>query len=620
MMFNRAKLWVGGLAVAILLALPASSGFLNIKGKPLSVAAGDPVDFPLGTLSLDGPTTPEQIALYMNVTGSLSQSATATCLIKPTSGGSNTPCHNLYRIQPSLSSSGDETVVDAFAWPILDLTPGTSYDITVQVCVGPTCDTKNLTTTTRALPATAGAATVTITAGSSAATIEAAFNGAANGAVVQLNNGTYNVCTIDLTSGGTSGAPKYFHGQSRAGVIINCTDGSRGINISDDDIIIENFTLNGCATNYNSTQQDCPSPIVLNRADLNRVTVRDVTVNGFDGCFGFPSTEQGFQILFYYNHFVGNDPWNQAQLENNYPWSDDCIRVPGAGNAFFNNTLEGYGDTWALALSDGAVYSRDNFFYRNDVIKSLDDGVEFDYSSRNNAVYDNRYTNTSTFISCDPCYAGPVVAARNLVVNPARGPLKFQSAGSGMFVFNNTFIKTRGYWAVPTLNTSAESIWLNPDNGDQNSLAVVNNVWVYRGPGTKEIVLDNNGYNPADISHNSWYPDLVFHFKGNDRINLATLKADASTNSTPVFGASSSLFSSDNITVSNPWNETVTFPGANYQTEVTTLYDLTIANGDQAKNSGTVVLGITDGYTGVAPDRGHAIAGRTPVDYGDPSL
>ena len=117
----------------------------------------------MGALVHDGPATPEQISLFLPLTGSLPQTATAAVRYKPTSSSAWTTGHPLYRIQPAFSTVPVVgSVPDAFAWPIIDLVPGTSYDVEVTITSGATTDVRTATFTTRALPAAAGTPTRTV--------------------------------------------------------------------------------------------------------------------------------------------------------------------------------------------------------------------------------------------------------------------------------------------------------------------------------------------------------------------------------------------------------------------------------------------------------------------------
>ena len=130
-------------------------------------------NLPLGTLIHDGPATPEQLSLYLPVTGPLPQTAVATVQYKKTNSSTWITGHPLFRIQPGydadLSASGNSA--DAFAWPLIGMTPGATYNIEVTVTSSGISDIKTLTHTTRALPPAAGTPNKIITAGSTNAQI-----------------------------------------------------------------------------------------------------------------------------------------------------------------------------------------------------------------------------------------------------------------------------------------------------------------------------------------------------------------------------------------------------------------------------------------------------------------
>src|SRR5690606_37158303 len=230
----------------------------------------------------------------------------------------------------------------------------------------------------------------------------------------------------------------------------------------------------------------------------------------------------------------------------------------------------------------------------------------------NVAVYDNRFTNVCTASSFDPLYGGPYVVARNLYVNVCRGPHKWNSASSGHFHYNNTYIRTDTFYS-----NAAEAGWYKTSSGaPQESFGYRNNLHVYRGPGDYTIRVDQaSGFDTLDFGNSAWYPDLLFRFEATTYDDLADIQADIGT-STPIISDYTKAFENDVLTVTNPWNETVTL-GMDYQTEITTYYDLTLADGDNARNAGVAIPNITDGFTGAAPVIGHAIHGRAEVAYGD---
>src|SRR6185312_7849561 len=123
----------------------------------------------LGTLVHDGPPTPEQISLYLPVTGTVA-ATTGTVRYRPTSGSTWTVAHPLFRIRPAYTGL---PVADAFATVITGLQPGVSY--TVETTVGSNVQT--LVATTRALPGPAGSPNKTVATGSTSTQIQAIFDG-----------------------------------------------------------------------------------------------------------------------------------------------------------------------------------------------------------------------------------------------------------------------------------------------------------------------------------------------------------------------------------------------------------------------------------------------------------
>jgi chitodextrinase len=580
--------------------------FLNV-----TTAAASGGTLPLGALAHDGPATPEQISLFLPVTGALPQTATATVRYKPSSSSIWINGHPLYRIRPDLTETPSVgSVPDAFAWPIIGLQPGTSYDVEVSVNSGATTVVRTLTHTTRALPPAAGAPTKTA---NSAGAIATQIAGLVAGDVLEIANGTYNVSGLQLNRSGTSGQPIYIRGASRAGVVLR--NPGRVLQILDaSNVVIENMTMEGSGIDSGVNASSVGIEFFDGTPNQTRITVRNVTIRGVDR--GIGANEQISEFLAYDNTLDGNNTWITSLIDTNATWNDDGIIVPGFGNAVFNNSLRGFGDSLSFAShvgGTGLTQAIGNHFYRNEIRNSGDDLVEVDYGHRNLSFYDNRGHNSMTFLSLDPIYGGPLLAARNISINTGRTPFKWNSRNSGQFVYNNTIVSTTKKYAND--EPAAESGWYQANNGDQNSFGYRNNLLVYRGSGAYTIRLDNTGYSLIDFTHNSWYPDLFFQWPPArfDNLNAAF---NGLAVSTPLFSGASKRHTQDNITVSNPWTATVTL-GADYHTEVVDTYLPTLSAGTSPKNSGAVIFGVTDGFSGGAPDRGAVIEGRPVVAYGD---
>jgi hypothetical protein len=334
-------------------------------------------------------------------------------------------------------------------------------------------------------------------------------------------------------------------------------------------------------------------------------------MTGVDWAIG--SNSEIAEFLAYDNTFTGNNTWTSAFIDSNLTWNDDGIRIPGFGNCAFNNTLKGFGDSMSYSQSPGVrpAQAVGVHFYRNDVLMGGDDGTEVDDGMRNVTFYDNRLRNTMTFISLDPLYGGPFVAARNIAINIGRQTFKWNSQNSGMFVYNNTVVLTN-----VQRTDGGNAAWYNSNNGDQRSYGVRNNVFVYQGGGAYTLYLSSTGHDPVDFTHNSWYPNRAFNWETvGSFANLAAAYAGLPS-TTPVFSGITKRHEQDNITVINPWTTAITL-GPDYHTEVTVAYTPALQRGTTPANSGVVIPNITDGFSGGAPDRGAIIDGRPIPQYGE---
>ena len=272
-----------------------------------------------------------------------------------------------------------------------------------------------------------------------------------------------------------------------------------------------------------------------------------------------------------------------------------------------------------------------NHFYRNDVLMTGDDGIEADYSVRNVTFYDNLITNSMTLVSLDPLYAGPFIAARNTGINIGRQSYKCNSLESGFFLYNNTIVRTHN--SNPNYENSKDMAWRQdtPYQQKLRSWGFQNNITMYVGGavyGGDVMVIQPGVCNPIDFSYNSWYP--TGHF---DWVETAPPEARHCTLTkcwslldprTPVFSDSTRRHGTnsgvtDNISEANPFVTPITL-GSDKNILITTYYTPTLANGTAPKNSGVPIVGITDGYSGTAPDRGAIISGRSIPILGDRSL
>jgi hypothetical protein len=450
---------------------------------------------------------------------------------------------------------------------------------------------------------------MTIPAGSTGAQVQSAFNALTNGqgAVVQLENGTYTVNNLVLNRSGSVNNPIYIRGASRAGVVLSDSDGVVLQLQNASHVVIENLTIRGSGVDSGTSTSSRGIEFSSASPSQTRVTVRNVIMNGVDSAI--VASAEIREFLAYDNTLNGNNQWTASFIDTNITWNDDGLRIPGFGNCAFNNTLRGFGDTLSYAMHSGGstlTQAIGVHFYRNDVLMGGDDLAEADHSHRNNTLYDNRSGNTMTLLSLDPLYGGPFVAIRNISINTGRGPFKFNNQNTGHFIYNNTIARTNG---------STGWGWNQSNNGSQQAWGFRNNVFVYRGTNGL-MAFEPGGNTTIDFTHNSWFPNSSVWWSNSggsfSSIANAYLNLPATTS---VFSGLTKRHEQDNITTSNPWTVAVTL-GADYHTEVTSNYIPALAAG-APKNSGAVIPNVTDGFSGAAPDRGAVIEGRPVPQYGD---
>jgi hypothetical protein len=527
----------------------------------------------------------------------------ATVRYRPDPGADWRVGHPLHRIRPA--DTAGTPPADAFAGVITGLTPGRTYTVRVRIALGESAAVRTVTATTRALPGPAGPVTATIANESTAAQITAALNGAEPGDVIQFENGTYVVDGLQLKCSGTEEKPICVRGESRRGVIVKDATGTILQILEAHDVIVENMTLEGSGTDAGTRAASRGVSFWNGAPPQERMTFRNLTIVGVDmGIVAWGDTKQ---LLVYDNTLQGNNRWEARLLKSNQTWNDDGIRVPGRGNAVFNNTLTGFGDGLAMSArcSNTGVH-----FYRNDIRMTGDDAYEGDYGVRNVTFYDNRIHNAMTVVSYDPIHGGPAFAFRNIAVNVGRGPYKLNNKNTGFFLCNNTVVRTDGY------ASGARWGWVQFDNGPLTAWAYCNNILIYRGSGNP-LAVESRGQDPIDFTHNAWYPDgSVWWTKSGGSFRSLAAARRKLPPTRPLFGTSTRRHEGDVICERDPFVEKIEL-GTDFLKQITTPATPVLAEGTAPRGAGVPIPGITDGFTGTAPDRGALITGVPIPVWGD---
>jgi hypothetical protein len=569
--------------------------------QPVSGAGGAAATIDGLTLELE-PATPEQIGLHVFIERTIDAESRLNVRYRQRGDAQWRDAHPLLRIHPEWIADGaPEAPVESFAGTIFDLTPGTEYDLELTLAErGVPERTLGVTAATRALPAAAPAATLTATPSDD---LQAVLDALQPGDVLELQDGTYDVDELYLDVSGTESQPIHVRGQSRAGVVLR--DGTGHILQIREcvHIVVENLTLQGSDTDSGTDASSVGVQFWDGGEPQEFVTLRDLDIGGVDqGIIGYGSLRS---VLVYHSSLRGNNLWNVDFVESNLTWNDDGITLPGLGNCAFENTLHGFGDSFAVR---NGTHSAAVHYYRNRITMTGDDSFEGDYGTRNLSFYDNRIDNASTLLSLDPLWGGPLYCFRNIAVNTVRGPFKLNDHNSGFLIYNNTIVRTEG---------TTDWGWVQFNNGDLRNYAFRNNVLIYRGGGNL-LAVEAGGNEPIDWSHNAWYPDRAVWWSTTggsfDSIDSARAELPATT---PLFGTSGTRHEGDVITVSDPFAAPVAL-GADHLTEVASGVAPALAAGSAPKNAGVAIANVTDGFAGAQPDMGAVIEGRAEPTRGAP--
>lgn len=617
-------------------AFAGSSG--NAPSPPIPPTAPSPPATPPASpsggafaLGFDAPT-PEQVSFYCPLIRAVATGTRAAVRYKVSGSDNWKTAHPLIYIDPTTSESGGpEPIVPAFAGTIFDLAPGTLYDLEVTVNEpGRAAAVLTGQRATRALPAAAGPATKTAVPGDD---LQAKFNALVPGDVLVIASGTYDVSSLVLNTQGTASQPIYVRGASRSGTVIRnmAVPAYTGVittrNASH--VVIEDLTLRSNGVDAGLDGNSFSTGVSLHPGGTSirptNLTLRRVTIEGVDrGVVGYLESDG---VLIYDCTIRGNNTWDKSWTDNpshpntypNWTWNDDGIRLPGDGHFAFNNTLSGFGDCFANggSPSDG-FRCHATYYARNKILHTGDDAWEADYASRNVAFYDNFVGNSGALFSADPVYGGPSWCFRNISINAWRGPFKWNSVNSGMLVYANTIVKGGNVW-----RGSGGWLWNQPNNGGASpakNWAFRNNLFFKSGasPNANILSFDANGSDYYDVDHNGWFGDGVFSWPNQNGVGQSFNSLAAARSGLPainLFLGTLQRHTGDIVLAADCLDPPLTL-GA-YTTEYTAMVLPTLRAGTSARNAGAHIAGITDGYSGGAPDIGAVIGGRAATAYGD---
>lgn len=492
----------------------------------------------------------------------------------------------LMRVRPEMTSTEDPPSgyglpfpMEGFAGSIFRLAPDTTYEVRITI-TDPDGGGSEQTVTarTRAVPVATPASPRQI-AVANRTQLTTALSGAMPGDVITLAAGTYTG-SLAISRSGTAQNPIIIRGSSRAGVIIDATGATYGLNIGGSNVFVEDLTVQGSdwGAGISNTQG-----VVIRRSRFTAVN------KGIDGSTG---TNRNFYICD--NILEGKFAWPNVSSTT---WDAEGIAVGGQGHVVCYNTISGFGDALGLTHNT-AIPNIAIDFYGNEVLWTGDDGVEMDFSSRNVRVFENRITNCGMGVSMQPVWGGPNYIFRNVIANAAHAPYKLNNEPSGFYIFNNTSMRALGdgnygSYAWPQLGYVTGGHQAYAANFQFKNNIVIG----VAAPAqfTTAIML-------GEIDYNGWTPDGTFVFNNTSWTNFGDLQsrspyeAHGRILSSPIFQAPLSL-------------------PANYTT-FWSPRDATLAASSNAIDAGLVIPNITDGFVGSAPDLGAWERGAPIPTYG----
>ena len=320
------------------------------------------------------------------------------------------------------------------------------------------------------------------------------------GTTYVLQPGLYSQVT--LKGDGTEQAPIVIKGSE--GAVIDAGNEFSALTVKSSHIRISNLTIQNAKIAINV------SP------DVNGVQVTGNRISDVDK--GIRALGGVQQVVIADNTLAGR---NQFGDISNATWSDEGIVVTGNSIEVSGNTVQGFGDSIGLHWSTNIANVGINI-HNNTVLYGGDDGIEFDFATRNVAVHNNLIANTASGLSFQPVWGGPVYAFNNVAINFANTPLKIKpekDSPSGMFIFNNTFIK-----GLHPDASNKEELWVN-NSGDVTHLYIRNNYFGANYQIGERALRNNSAHALLTMANNSWSHDGSFTIKGltdQDEVSVAS--------------------------------------------------------------------------------------------------
>ncbi len=289
--------------------------------------------------------------------------------------------------------------------------------------------------------------------------------------------------------------------------------------------------------------------------------------------------------------------------------SEYAIKVFGSGHVIAYNSVTNFHDG-----IDHATYGNLNEqqpssidIYGNDISNVDDNCIEADGAAYNVRVFRNRcFNHGHGALSTQPALGGPLYFIRNIVYHaPEQGAMKITANGTGSVFYNNTFL-TEVHQSGAISNTHF-----------RNNLVLGQGAWpeVFSMESfTRYSSSDYNGFAPAAAGPSLFALALPASGKAADFTGPRTAQ------SFPSLAAYAAATGQDQHSVMVDWS-IFTKAGPPNPADPEHIYraqdfDFTLRPGSAAVDRGMALPGVTDGFTGAAPDLGALELGAAAFHYG----
>ncbi len=534
---------------------------------------------------MDRPTL-TSLGVQLPATGDDNYNSVVTVRYRTAGAASWNQAQPLYHVHPD--STLPYVIAPQFAGSILDLRPGTTYEIqlTASDPDGPVNQTFTLTGTTRPVPADpVNPRNVSVI---SVDTLNAALGSNAKpGDVITIGNGNYSGSSFAIYSSGTATNPIVIRGASQDGVVIdggNC--GTCNVfEVYGSYIHLENLTI-----------QNAQRAIKLAAPSTQGNVIRRVHIK--NTILGISSRESQLDSYIADNILEGRLTWPSIYENDGGLHSDDNgIDVAGFGHVVAHNRISGYGK--AILTQESGDRAID--FYGNDILWSYDASMKFSFLEGNGRIMRNRMTNVYMGVSLQPVSGGPAYVYRNVAYNVMSEQFKLHSHANptvepnGVFIYNNTFVS-----ATTALQLETPTY--------VHHFALGNNLFIGPASPANNLTVDWYGYiDDGLFDYNGYWPDAGFSYNYKSRYvtgsNFAALQATGSGLETHGLLANPQTLASGIV---GPSDYHAFYAPQNFALSGTSV----------ALNRGVVLPNVTDGYTGSAPDLGALESGCPAPIYG----